>query len=212
MLGSPRGVLVGSARGPVTTYCPPGRVNYIVCALRCGWYICKTTRPDSKMYLGFSCLSFKGSALFVWCCCSRASGGLVRNPLPAQEVQGSVPGLGRCSEEAWQPAPVFLLLENPMGRGVRSQFMGCKRLRRDLMTKQQEFFSIYSQINFVIFKTFTDVKWRKGTGGKAPPVQEWHYPRERERFHLILKITESPHPRIPPGCLVPKQKCILLNG
>lgn len=25
-------------------------------------------------------------------------------------------------------------------------------------------FSIYSQIGFVIYKTFTDVKWRKGTG------------------------------------------------
>ena len=27
-------------------------------------------------------------------------------------------------------------------------------------------FSIYSQIGFVIYKTFTDVKWRKGTGKK----------------------------------------------
>lgn len=40
---------------------------------------------------------------------------------------------------------------------------------------------IYSQFSFVIFKTFTDVKRKKGSGGKKTVlVQEWDFPREEE--------------------------------
>ena len=49
-------------------------------------------------------------------------------------------------------------------------------------------FSIYSQRNFVIFKTYTDVKWRKGSRKKKRKknlsvlVQEWDIPRKKRRF------------------------------
>ena len=49
-------------------------------------------------------------------------------------------------------------------------------------------FSIYSQRNFVIFKTFTDVKWKKGSGKKKKKeknlsvlVQEWDIPKKKRK-------------------------------
>ena len=58
-------------------------------------------------------------------------------------------------------------------------------------------FSIYSQRNFVIFKTFTHVKWKKGSGKKKKRKKTCLFlsksgtsPRRRERFQLAPKITK----------------------
>ena len=50
-------------------------------------------------------------------------------------------------------------------------------------------FFIYSQIRFVIFETFTDVKWRKGWGEKNQTnlsvlAQEWDIPRKKRQVPL----------------------------
>ena len=95
-------------------YCNLSCINYVIYGLRCCG-ICKTPRPNLRVYLGF-------------CVCS----------------------LG---------------------------FSFCLVL-----------FSIYSQRNFVIFKTFTDVKWRKGSGKKKKKeknlsvlVQEWDIPKKKRK-------------------------------
>ena len=113
-LGSPQGGLGRVILGP----CAPNTVTFLVLIMSfmvyCVVGICKTPRPNLRVYLGF-------------CVCS----------------------LG---------------------------FSFCLVL-----------FSIYSQRNFVIFKTFTHVKWKKGSGKKKKEknlsvlVQEWDIPKKKRK-------------------------------
>ena len=51
-------------------------------------------------------------------------------------------------------------------------------------------FSIYNEISFVMFKTFTDVKWRKETEGKKNSsvlVQKWNILWEKRKVPLGSK-------------------------
>ena len=122
LLGSSQGVQAGLSWGPVPQVLYLSCINYVIYGLLCCG-ICKTPRPNLRVYLGF-------------CVCS----------------------LG---------------------------FSFCLVL-----------FSIYSQRNFVIFKTFTDVKWRKGSGEEKRKKtclflsKSGTSPRRRERFQLAPKITK----------------------
>ena len=62
---------------------------------------------------------------------------MVKNNLPANaEGTGSIPGSGRWQ---WQPTPVYLLGESHGQRSLVSYSpWGCKNVRHDLVTKQQQ--------------------------------------------------------------------------
>ena len=111
-------------------YCYPCCVNYFIYGLLMvsgviG--ICKTSRPNLRVYLGFSVCPLRFSFHFVW-----------------------------------------------------------------------YYFSIYSQIRFVILKTSTDVKWRKGTEKDKTETKtclflskRGTFPGRKERFYLVPNITKS---------------------
>ena len=61
-------------------------------------------------------------------------GSVVKNPPASAEDAGSVLGL-----ERWQPTPVFLPGKSPGQRNLAGCGpWGCKRVRHDLATKQQQ--------------------------------------------------------------------------
>ena len=62
---------------------------------------------------------------------------MVKNLLAMQKTQ--VQSLGIPWRRAWRPTPVFLrILENFMDRGAWNSPWGCKRVREDLATEQQQ--------------------------------------------------------------------------
>ena len=106
--------------------------------------ICKTTRPDLEIYLGFSVCPLRVFISFrlVLLLQGFLGGSVVKNLAANAGDAGSVPGLGDALEEGMATHSSTLAPGESHGQRSMAGYSSwdCKRVRHDLMTKQQQFF------------------------------------------------------------------------